>query len=314
MVPADWTLIPSGLDPGDSFRLIFISSTKRDANPTAIADYNSFVQNRAAAGHADIQDYSSDFRVVGSTSSVHARDNTSTTFTSSNKGVPIYWLNGNKVADEYEDFYDGSWSNEANPRNENGNAAGFNFSDSADRPFTGSTHAGTAEGSRPLGAAQPRVGRPNDSGTNQGPISSSTGNAKTDERRFYGLSPVFQVTTASTLISNWESAPGGNIGTGYSLGTSTRRVAQAFTTGDNSAGYEISEIHWRLQSVPAGFSTSHVGAAVYTSTMSNFPGDLVFSLATPSTMNNGRNSDNAFCCARWLGVERRDHVFRRVHI
>ena len=36
-----------------------------------------------------------------------ARDNTSTTYTSSDKGVPIYWLGGAKVADEYEDFYDG---------------------------------------------------------------------------------------------------------------------------------------------------------------------------------------------------------------
>ena len=23
--------------------------------------------------------------------------------------MPIYWLNGNKVADQYEDFYDGDW-------------------------------------------------------------------------------------------------------------------------------------------------------------------------------------------------------------
>ena len=45
------------------------------------------------------------FRAVGSTSSVAARDNTCTTGT----GVPIHWLNGNKVADNYGDFYDGDW-------------------------------------------------------------------------------------------------------------------------------------------------------------------------------------------------------------
>ena len=65
------------------------------------------------AGHADIQHYSSDFRVVGSTAAVDARDNTVTTYTADDKGVAIYWLGGNKVADDYEDFYDGSWSNEA---------------------------------------------------------------------------------------------------------------------------------------------------------------------------------------------------------
>ena len=85
-----WSLIPSGLAVGKKFRLLFISSTKRNAVSTKIADYNTHVQNAAAAGHTDIRDYSSGFRVVGSTSTVDARDNTSTTGT----GVPIYWLNG----------------------------------------------------------------------------------------------------------------------------------------------------------------------------------------------------------------------------
>ena len=49
--------------------------------------------------------YSDGFTVVGcTTANVDARDNTATTFTSSEKGVPIYWLGGNKVADEYRGF------------------------------------------------------------------------------------------------------------------------------------------------------------------------------------------------------------------
>ena len=199
-VPADWTLIPSELGPGDSFRLIFISSTKRNGNPTTIATYNTFVQNRAAAGHADIQDYSSDFRVVGSTADDDARDNTGTTFTNSDTGVPIYWLGGTKVADNYADFYDRSWDDEANPRDESGNAAGFDFSDTNDRPFTGSNHDGTvATSPRHLGGTIPRVGRPNDSGTGQGPIQSTSAYTKTTPRRFYGLSPVFRVAIPPTL-------------------------------------------------------------------------------------------------------------------
>ena len=50
----------------------------------------------------------SGFRVVGSTADVDARDNTATTGT----GVRIYWLYGNKVADNYDDFYDGTWDDE----------------------------------------------------------------------------------------------------------------------------------------------------------------------------------------------------------
>ena len=120
MVPADWGLIPTGLGAGAEFRLIFISSTTRNAASTDIADYNTFVQGRAAAGHADIQQYSSTFRVVGSTADVDARDNTNTTYTADDKGVLIYWLGGAKVADDYEDFYDGTWDDEANAKDESG--------------------------------------------------------------------------------------------------------------------------------------------------------------------------------------------------
>ena len=94
-----------------------------NASSTNIGDYNSFVQGRAGAGHSAIRPFSSKFKAVGSTSTTDARDNTSSTYTASNKGPPIYWLRGNKVADNYEDFYDGSWDEQQNVRNESGNAA-----------------------------------------------------------------------------------------------------------------------------------------------------------------------------------------------
>ena len=43
-VPADWSLKPAGLNAGAKFRLLFLSSTKRDGSSNAISDYNSFVQ------------------------------------------------------------------------------------------------------------------------------------------------------------------------------------------------------------------------------------------------------------------------------
>ena len=123
VVPADWSLKPTGLTNGDKFRLLFLSSTKSAGSSTDIATYNTFVQTRAAAGHADIRTYSAGFRVVGCTAAVDARDNTATTYTTTDKGVPIYWLNGAKAADQYEDFYDGSWDDEANDKNESGTDA-----------------------------------------------------------------------------------------------------------------------------------------------------------------------------------------------
>ena len=89
-IPLDWDLKPADIGPGERFRLIFLSSTKRNAASSDIETYNTFVQNQAAAGHANIQDHASSFRVVGCTQAVDARDNTGTN--TNGPGVPIYWV------------------------------------------------------------------------------------------------------------------------------------------------------------------------------------------------------------------------------
>ena len=93
-VPRDWALKPAGLEAGDEFRLLFFTSTTHQATATTIATYDGHVRTAVGRGHADIQTYSSQFNVLGSTSSISARDHTSTT---GNGGVSIYWLGGAKV-------------------------------------------------------------------------------------------------------------------------------------------------------------------------------------------------------------------------
>ena len=176
-VPGDWSLLPAGFSKGDQFRLLFLSSTTRDASSSDIADYNTFIQDLAAAGHADIRAYSSGFRVVGCTRRVDARINTGATYTSADKGVPIYWLDGAKAADDYEDFYDGSWDQERNDKDETGNN-GPETSLTANYPVTGCAHDGTESfyngSSRALGSSgDVRVARPNNSNSGDGPLSSS---------------------------------------------------------------------------------------------------------------------------------------------
>ena len=189
-----WSLIPSGLGPGDKFRLIFMTSERRNGESTDIADYNAFVQDQAAAGHADIRAYYSQFRVVASTAAVDARDNTGT-------GVPIYWLNGAKVADDYAGFYDGSWDDEANRKDENGEQRTVRI------VFTGSNPNGTAipaqestQGvSGPLGNSLITTGRLDDDDAEDGPISSEQVNTSSFENPFYALSPVFKVKGAPKI-------------------------------------------------------------------------------------------------------------------
>ena len=223
-VPETWSLIPSGLGAGDRFRLIFLSSTDRQAKTTNITDYNSWIQTRAAAGHADIRRSSSLFRAVGSTSFVDARDNTSTTYTDDDKGVPIYWLGGNKVADDYADFYDGAWDDEANAKDESGTDR--STSTDADLPYTGSAHDGTLgyddQGiSRALGLLTTWVGRPNTAGSTNGPLSSALDIDFNERHPLYGLSAVFRVTPAEELVEttvppDWSLVPS-DLGAGDSF-------------------------------------------------------------------------------------------------
>ncbi len=112
-------VVPRGLEHGDEFRLMFISSGKRDANEKAhnISPYNEFIQNSirssklggtsifASSGY--LRNCADDFRAVVSTAAKNARQNTQTR--NSDTGKPIYWVDGKKIADDYDDFWDGTW-------------------------------------------------------------------------------------------------------------------------------------------------------------------------------------------------------------
>ena len=230
-VDEDWALKPSGLAVGDRFRLLFATSGGRDATATDISDYNVFVQRVAAAGHSAIQDFSQDFRVLGSTSRVDARDNTGTT----GAGVPIYWLGGSKVADNYGDLYDGSWDNETAPRNQHGE--GRALSGSADRPFTGSRNNGTADGSAALGAGTVRTGRLNSPFGN--PLHGGEKKSHRNIRPFYALSPVFRVTRSTTAaperVNEFLSRPRGRRAIDLSWGRTGRATGYrvAWSTGEH---------------------------------------------------------------------------------
>ena len=90
VVPPDWSKTPEDIGAGERFRLMFGSSTTRDATSTDIADYNTWVRTRAAAGVTAIQAYAGDFTALVSTETVNARTNTGTRATDTD--APIYWV------------------------------------------------------------------------------------------------------------------------------------------------------------------------------------------------------------------------------
>ena len=94
---------------GDTFRLMFVSKNTRAGASSFISNFNSTVRTAAGNGHPDIYDYRDSFDALASTRGTDARDNTDTNPNSDGTGEPIYWLGGAKVADNYADFYNGSW-------------------------------------------------------------------------------------------------------------------------------------------------------------------------------------------------------------
>ena len=187
-VPEYWELKPAALDNGDKFRLLFKSTQERDATSTSIADYNTVVRNSAAAGHAAIRPYSSLFNAVACTSTVNARDNTGVGATG---GFPIYWLNGNKLADDNVDFWDSSWDTTA--AGEVRTETGVNGSDPHKWAWTGCNNNGDTAGA-PLGHSGTIVIYGDPTTPNHGPLSDGN-NEKVNERPFYAISPVFLVYT-----------------------------------------------------------------------------------------------------------------------
>jgi hypothetical protein len=83
---------PSGLNPGDTFRFLFVTSGTIDATASDIATYNDFVQ--AQAGGATYDGVTVNWKAIGSTATVEARDNVGGFETS----VPVYLPSGVQIA------------------------------------------------------------------------------------------------------------------------------------------------------------------------------------------------------------------------
>jgi hypothetical protein len=89
-IPLGNALVPTGLGVGDSFQLVFVSSTTRDATSNDVADYNTHVQD-AANATIDLSGYT--WKAIASTNVplVNANSNVSAT-------EAVYLVDGTKVA------------------------------------------------------------------------------------------------------------------------------------------------------------------------------------------------------------------------
>ena len=194
LVPADWALKPEGVGPGGSFRLLYVTISSRNGRSSSITDYNLFVQGKIdslnTANHEALRPFRREMRMLISTEHTDARDNTATT----GEGVPIYWVNridaagdkvaGEKVADNYGDFYDGDWDSQA------GRYLGGSPVGSGVRILTGSASDGTAASGPRSGyvAGGARGGRFGRLISGQEMYASSSSNS--NRYNFYVMTPV----------------------------------------------------------------------------------------------------------------------------
>lgn len=99
---------PTSLNPGDQYRLAFVTSTGGSPSSADIAFYNTFVSNAANSVPA-LASLGVEWKAIGSTATVNARQNTGTDPTPAGPtGVPIFLVDGTLFANNYDDLWDGS--------------------------------------------------------------------------------------------------------------------------------------------------------------------------------------------------------------
>ena len=201
----NWALTPSNLNEGDKFRLLFASSTTRDARAATNGVYDAFVEARAKAGHSAITDgCAGKFTALISTQGWSARQNTATRSTDTD--ASIWWLAGQKVADDYADFYDGSWDSRDH-KNEYGTRT------SHDRVWTGSLNNGDGHPTQRAGLA---IGNTRLAKLGSGSPLSSDARSSAQAHRIFGLSPIFTVVKDPRLSLSLDKTQGNELNSGGS--------------------------------------------------------------------------------------------------
>lgn len=196
-------LTPPGLNPGDQFRFVFVTSGIRDATSSHIADYDSFVTIQA--GGATYDGAVIDWIAIGSTDSVDAIDHVG------QGNTPVFLSDGSVVAPTTTAA--GLWRGAiAHPihLDLDGNPVDPLFF-----VWTGTNPFGTGFGG-PLGSPRPQTGSTTDTLDAWVASGSSPG---ADPRHLYGISTVLTVPEATV--------PGPSaftlLGTAIAIGSRYRR-------------------------------------------------------------------------------------------
>jgi VCBS repeat-containing protein len=258
----------SGINPntgntwavGDTYRLVFVSSTTIPPTSTDIATYNTLIQDAAdAAGYG-----SATWNAIVSTETVNARVNTNTE--SSDTDGAFFLMNGTKeIAGDIADFWDNDHSTSESINFDESNIAAANLPGSV--PFssfapvwTGTSGNGTTN--RALGTSNVSFGIASSAASKGQWTSRGSSTDLTDEMHLYGMSQVLTVqeplsaTGTLTLTdidtANTVSAAVSTVvesGTISGIDNSTLLAMMSVTSGDILDNTETSNtFNWTFNS------------------------------------------------------------------
>jgi hypothetical protein len=106
-VAASPIVTPAGLQPGDTYRLLFVTTSDTTATSSNITDYNAFVTAQAYS-EPMLASLGTTWKAVASTATESAIENTGTN--PAVMGQPIYNLAGSLLATSNADLWDGALS------------------------------------------------------------------------------------------------------------------------------------------------------------------------------------------------------------
>jgi len=194
------TLIPPGLNPGDQFRVVFVSSGVRNSTSSIIGDYDQFVNNLAISagintyfGNAVTWQAIVSTQAVGITPAIAAISRLPAT------SPALYRIDGALVATSGADLWDGSILNPINRTESNGSIpAGDSISTSV---WTGTLSSGGNGGVNALGstgASGAIYGLANT--TDSSWVAEDSWLPRSDQFRLYAYSSVLTVPTGAAPV------------------------------------------------------------------------------------------------------------------
>ena len=193
ILPYDTPVVTDAIEAGASFRLLVVSLAERTAEESDIEVYNEWIQSQLRTGWGPIQAHAGYFQALVSNESFPARLNTGTGYTATEPGLPVYWLAGIfKAADDYQDFWDGSWDYRDPGLDSTGLALNFN---SSDYVWTGTASGGSGSEGNQMGASFVAAALP-DAGAGHEVYSAVR--PATERHHLYGLSGVFVIEEPDT--------------------------------------------------------------------------------------------------------------------